>query len=341
VSADDQRPTQPQLSIVISTLGNYPTLARVLDGYSAQTAPKGSFEVVVVVDAADPQPTAVERAIGTRGFPVRRITGSVPGLSANRNAGWRAAAAPLVMFTDNDTIPVPPLVSAHLEWHRRYPGEETGVLGRVRWARELEVSTFMRWLDMGTQFDFANIRGVDAGWGRFVGANVSLKRSLIARVGDFDQEHFPYGYEDTDWAYRASKVGFRLVYNRAAIVDHLRPMTLEFWKNRARRVAAAEYAFSRLHPELPPWFHGIFSAAATMPLARGRGISLAPYVPRSVPWLGRRVWASVDIAYKQALAPHFLEAWDAAAVGAEGSSQPDLSEFDFERSLGSRPGGPK
>ncbi len=341
MSADDQRPTQPRLSIVISTLGNYPTLARVLDGYSAQSVPQGSFEVVVVTDAADPQPDAVERAIGTRRFRVRRITGPVPGLSANRNAGWRAAAAPLVMFTDNDTIPVPPLVSEHLEWHRRFPEEETGVLGRVRWAPELEVTTFMRWLDMGTQFDFASIKGVDAGWGRFVGANVSLKRSFVARVGDFDQEHLPYGYEDTDWAYRASKLGFRLVYNRRALVDHLRPMTLGFWKNRARRVAAAEYAFSRLHPELPSWFHRIFSAASTMPPARGRGIRLAPYVPRGVPWLGPRVWASVDIAYKQALAPHFLAAWDEAAAGGEGRAHPDLSEFASARSLGSSPGGPK
>ncbi len=331
----------PQLSVVISTLGNHAALERVLDGYSAQNTSEGSFEVVVVLDAADPEPDAVERAIGTRRFSVRRITGPVPGLSANRNAGWRAAEAPLVMFTDNDTIPVPCLVSEHIKWHRRYPEEETGVLGHVRWARELEVSTFMRWLDMGTQFDFANIDEVEAGWGRFAGANASLKRTFIERVGDFDQEHFPYGYEDTDWAYRASKVGFRLMYNRRGIVDHLRPMTLEFWKKRARRVAAAEYAFTQLHPELPPWFHRIFSAASKMPPARGRGIRLAPYVPRRLPWMGPRVWASVDIAYKQALAPHFLAAWDEAAAGGGGAAQPDLSEFASETPVEEGPSGPK
>ncbi len=206
------------------------------------------------------------------------------------------------------------------------------MLGLVRWAPELEVTTFMRWLDMGLQFDAQSIRGRDAGWGRFYGANSSLKRSFIDRVGDFDQHHFPYGYEDTDWAYRASKLGFRLLYNRRAVVDHVRPMTLEFWKKRARRVAVAEHQFSRLHPELTPWFHRIFHDAMSGPPARGRGIRLAPYVPRWVPWLGPRVWGSVDAAYKQALAPYFLAAWDEAAAGGDAPARPDLSEFAPERS---------
>src|SRR3954449_8338029 len=222
MSRADSNPSRPDLTVIISTLGNYATLERVLEGYSKQTAPTGSFEVLVVTDAADPEPHTVDRATEGRPFPVRRITGPVPGLSANRNAGLRAAETPLVCFTDNDTIPVPRLVAEHLDWHQRHPDEEVGVLGCVRWAPELEVTTFMRWLDTGIQFDFANINGVDAGWGRFAGANVSLKRSFAERVGDFDQERFPYGYEDTDWAYRASKLGLRLLYNRRAIVDHLR-----------------------------------------------------------------------------------------------------------------------
>jgi hypothetical protein len=64
-------------------------------------------------------------------------------------------------------------------------------------------------------------------------------------------------------------------------------------------------------------------------------------VPRRTPWLGRRVWASVDLAYKQALAPHFLAAWEEASNGRVGPAQPDLSEFASESSAGSDPAGPK
>jgi GT2 family glycosyltransferase len=323
--------TTPRLSVVISTLGNHATLERVLDGYSRQDAPPGSFEVVLSVDAAEPEPESVNRAVGTRDYAVRRTGGSEPGLSANRNAGWRAATAPLVLFTDNDTIPVPGLVREHIASHDEYPEDEVGVLGHVRWASELKVTTFMRWLDTGIQFNYANLKGTEFPWGAFAGANTSVKRALIERVGDFDQRHFPYGYEDTDWAYRASKLGFRLVYNRRAIVDHLRPMTVEFWQKRARRVAASEFTFTQLHPEMEPWFHRIYSDAMRRPPARGRGIALARFVPRWVPWLGAKVWQSVDVFYRQALAPHFLAAWEEAEAAGGGSAQPDLSEFASER----------
>jgi GT2 family glycosyltransferase len=329
----------PALSVVLSTLGMYPVLRRVLDGYDRQDASAGSFEVVVVADAADPEPHRVDEAIGDRSYPVRRITGHIPGLSANRNAGRRAARAPLVLFTDNDTIPVRRLVSEHLGWHSRHPADHVGVLGHVRWAPELRVTPFMRWLEHGIQFDYPNIRGIEAGWGRFYGANVSVKRSFAERVGDFEEQRLPYGYEDLEWSYRASKLGFRLLYDRSAVVDHLRPMTLEFWQRRVRRVAAAERQFVELHPEIPPWFHRMFTSAAARPPARGRGVGLARWLPRWVPWLGPRVWTSADIAFKQALAPHFLEAWEESRAG--GPAQPDLSERAAESSLGGAPSGPK
>src|SRR4051794_36845855 len=101
----------PQLSVVLSTLGNYAVLERVLDGYDRQDAPPGSFEMLVVADLKEPDPTAVDRAIGERSFPVRRLTGHVAGLSANRNTGWRAGRAPGGVFTHKDTIPLEALLS--------------------------------------------------------------------------------------------------------------------------------------------------------------------------------------------------------------------------------------
>lgn len=301
---------EPPLTVVLSTLGNYASLERVLDAYSDQRAPAGTFEMVVVVDKADARPAAVDEAIGTRPYPVRRLRGRIPGLSANRNTGWAAARSDLILLADNDTIPVTDFVGEHLSWHRRHPDEHVAVLGHVRWARELKLTPFMRWLDQGFQFDYPAIRGVEADWAHLYGANSSIKKRFIQRVGGWDEERVPYLYDDLDWSYRASKHGLRVLYNRRAVVDHLRyDTTLAFWKEKARRLAAAEHRFSQLHPELPPWFHRIFTEANAQPPARGRGLRLAPYVPPWVPWLGPRVWTSVDMFYRQALAPHFLDGW--------------------------------
>jgi glycosyltransferase involved in cell wall biosynthesis len=302
----------PQLSVVISTLGNYGGLRRVLDRLEQQDVELGTFEVLVASDVADRDPAAVDSAIGKRPYPVSKLKGRIPGLSANRNAGWRAARSPIVLFTDNDTLAARRLISEHLGWHRRHPEQKVGVLGHVRWAREVRVTPFMHWLEHGVQFDYPNIDGIDAGWGRFYGANVSVKRGLLERVGGFDEERLPYGYEDLEWAYRASELGFRLLYNRHAVVEHLREMDLDFWKRRVRRIAAAERQFVRMHPEIPPYFHQMFSDAAARPPAHGRGAHLLRYVPRSVPWLGHRVWTSADLAFRQALAPDFLGAWSEA-----------------------------
>jgi GT2 family glycosyltransferase len=323
----DDRGAGLRLSVVLSTLGNYEVLRRVLDGYERQDAPAGSFELVVVADRADPHPEAVDAALADRSYPARRLTGRIPGLSANRNAGWRAARGEIVLLTDNDTIPVRRLVSEHLAWHDRHPAEEVAVTGHVRWAPELRITPFMKWLDRGIQFNYGSIRGTEAGWGHLYGANASIKRSFIERVGDWDEERLPYGYEDLDWAYRASEQGLRVLYNRRALVDHLRrDATLEFWKGRVRRLARTERQFIALHPEVRPWFHDIFSAAAAKPPARGRGVKVARFVPRPVPWLGPYVWNSADIWFAQQLAPHFLEAWEEAAPDDGEAAQPVLSD---------------
>lgn len=324
--------------MVLSTLGNHAGLERVLDGYGDQSARAMSFEVLVVVDLAETEPAAVDEAIGTRPFAVRKPSPSVPGLSANRNAGWRAARAPLVLFTDNDTIPARRLVAEHLAWHRAHTDDEAAVVGKVRWSPEVKVTPFMRWLDTGLQFNFTNLRAGEVPWGGFAGANTSLKRAFIERVGAFDEEHLPYLGEDTEFAYRASKRGMRLFYDPRARVDHLRTMSFELVTRRVRRMAAAEYELSRLHPELPPWWHGIFTQVSRRPRARGRGIALSRYVPRWLPWIGPRVWKSADIAYKQALAPHFLDAWEAAA---RRGVQPGWLDLLAESPSGSEPGGPK
>ena len=302
-----------RLSIVIPTLGRPALLKRVLDRLDRQTAPPSAFEVIVVADAKERELDALDRAVAGRAYRAQRLRAGRPGASAARNAGWRAASSDLVLFTDNDTIPVPRLVAEHVSWHHRFPEPEVAVLGHVRWADELRVTPFMRWLEDGIQFDYPNIDGIDAGWNRLYTANVSVKRSLVERVGGFEETALPFGYEDLDLALRMHEHGFRLLYDRAAVAEHVHPMDLEFWKRRVARIAISERQFVRMHPQFPPYFHDLFTKALGDPPAKGRGERLARFVPRWVPVVGPRVWASADAVYRQALARPFLEAWDAAA----------------------------
>jgi len=332
-----------RLSVVLPTLGNHEVLARVLDGYERQDVPAGSFEMIVVSDRAEPDVARVDAVIGERPYPVRRLTGRIAGASGNRNTGWGAARAPIVLFTDNDTIPVPALVSEHLRSHAAHPEREVAVAGHVRWAPGIEVTPFMKWLDLGLQFDFASLPGTEGSWAHLYSANASIKRTMLELVGGYDEERLPYLYEDADWAYRALRHGLRVVYNRRAVVDHWREMTVEVWQQRAPMLAAAEWRFTQLHPELAPWYHEMFSRAAQWRRGRRRARHLAAWVPRWVPGLGPFVWDRAGMSWLADIAPHFLAAWEQAARGEPVSAQPDVEALLSERasSGGSSPGGPK
>jgi GT2 family glycosyltransferase len=269
---------------------------------------------------------------------VRQLQSRIAGASAARNEGWHAAEAPLVLFIDDDILPTRQLVREHLVWHQRAPDAHFGVLGHVRWARELHVTPFMRWLEHGIQFDFPSITGTETDWGHFYTANVSVKRALVERVGGFDEHRLPYGYEDLDLALRMHDAnGFRLLYNRAAEAEHVHPMDLEFWKQRVSRIAVSERQFVEMHPEFPPYFHRMFGGAAAERRARLQSDRLARWVPRWVPLLGPRVWRSAAALYRQSLAGPFLEAWEAADARA---AQPSSASRPEASSAGSAPGGP-
>jgi GT2 family glycosyltransferase len=309
-----------ELSVVIPTLARRTTLPRVLAGLEAAGDPE-RFEVIVVAEQAGA--AAAREAVGERPYATRVLARHGPSVSAARNDGWRAASTPVALFLGDDMIPRPGLVDVHLDRHRAEPAEEVAVLGHVSWARELEVTAFMRWLERGIQFEYETIDGADAGWGRFYTANASAKRVLIERAGGFDEDRYPFAYEDLDLGYRMNEHGMRLRYAPEAEVEHLHPTDVAQWRERMAHVAPAERRFVEQYPEIPAYFHDLFAAAAAMPRARGRGARLASFVPPGLPVLGPRVWRAADLYWRQALAGSFLSAWEAASSG------------------GSEPGGPK
>jgi GT2 family glycosyltransferase len=309
----------PALSIVIPTLGRPETLDEVIAGLKRQQPPIDEVEVMVILDAGASAEVAARIEAVASPLQMAIHSAECPGASAARNLGWRTARAPLVLFLDDDIVPRPNLVAEHLEWHRANPEPEVGVLGAVRWSPQVKVTQFMRWLETGIQFDYGTIETTDVEWQRFYSCNVSVKRAMLERVGGFDDIRFPFGYEDLELALRMSEHGFRLLFNEAAAGEHLKTETLESWRQKLARIAAAERRFVELYPDEIPYFYERFRVAAEAPVAHGRSGRLARFVPRRVPWLGRFVWRSYDLVLCQSLAPDFMAEWEAAGAAGPGS----------------------
>jgi GT2 family glycosyltransferase len=305
----------PELSVVVPTDRRRDALPRTLAAIERQSVGPDAFEVIVVDDPVEDDSAAVAALIEAerRTFPLRHLHRDARGVSAARNAGWRAAAARLVMFIGDDILLAPHALEEHLAWHREHPEDEFGVLGRVEWASELRVTPFMRWLEHGIQFDYPSLQGSEAPWTHFYTANVSVKRAMLERIGGFDEERFPFLYEDLDVGRRLSEHGFRLLYNQTASGEHLHQTDVEEWRRRMAATAPAERRWVEAYPDMPAWFHDLFEAAERrrhVPAPVGR---LAARVPAAIPVIGPRAAALADLHYRQELAPAFLEAWRADA----------------------------
>jgi GT2 family glycosyltransferase len=273
--------------------------------------------VIVVDDPVDDDSEAVAAAIcaDQRPFSVRQLHRDRRGVSAARNAGWREARGELVMFIGDDILPAPEMLAEHLAWHERHPEDEVGVLGRVEWAGELRVTPFMRWLEQGIQFDYRSLRDGEAPWTHFYTSNVSVKRVMLEQIDGFDEERFPFLYEDLDVGRRLSEHGFRLLYNPAAVGEHLHATGVEEWRGRMAATARAERRWVSAYPDMPAWFHDLFEAAQRRPRVPGLAAQLAARIPARTPGIGRRAPAVVDLHFRQQLAPAFLAAWQADDAG--------------------------
>jgi glycosyltransferase involved in cell wall biosynthesis len=312
-----------RLSIVIPTYRRHDALARTIGALERQTA--GGFEVIVIDDPVEDDSQAVARALDAerRPFELRHLHRHDRGVSAARNAGWRAARGELVMFLGDDILASPALVEQHLDWHERRGNARTGVLGSIRWADELPTTPFMRWLDRGIQFDYPAIEGDEASWFNFYTSNISLPRALLEQSGGFDEQRFPFLYEDLDLGHRlAHEHGFRLLYNRDAAAEHLHPATIEEWRRRMAATATAERAWVAHRPEMPAYFHHRFAEVAAGPAARGPGRFVLRWVEPDTPVVGPLAWRSADVYYRQLLAPAFLEQWERdAQAGAPSTGE--------------------
>jgi GT2 family glycosyltransferase len=174
----------------------------------------------------------------------------------------------------------------------------------------------MRWLERGPQFEFWTLEGDEATWTHFYTANVSAKRELVERAGGFDEVRFPFLYEDLDLGRRLADHGMRLLYDRAALGEHLHQTTIEEWQGRMAAVARSERRWVALHPELPAFFHRRMTEAVRtrrLPLWLG---AAAMRVPRRLPLAGNLASAVADQCYYQRLAPAFLRGWEEEGEGS-------------------------
>jgi GT2 family glycosyltransferase len=220
------------VSVVVCTYDRPAGLSRTLASILEVDWPE--FEVVVVDNAPDRPGT--REAVHELGDPrLRYVAEPVPGLSAARNRGVRAARGATVAFTDDDVIVDRGWLRALATGFTRgeHVGCVTGLVpageldtayqayfdDKVKWSETLAPRLYDLKDNRGTSPLFPYANG-DIG----AGANFAVRRTVFDSVGDFDEAlgagSPAEGGEDLDFFARLLLDGWQIAFEPGAIVWH-------------------------------------------------------------------------------------------------------------------------
>lgn len=271
-----------RVAVVLPTYRRPELLGRCLAALAAQTMAPDSYEILVADDAASPVTRRqVEEFADQIPCAIRYIPNmGTHGPAAARNAGWRAARAPLVAFTDDDTIPDAGWLAAGV-----------GALERDRELAAVTGEVIVPLPPAPTDYQ-RNEAGLETA--AFVTANCFCRRDVLDALGGFDERFTSAWREDSDLHFRLLARGAKLRKEPAAIVVH--PVRSAPWgiSLRMQRKSLFDALLYKKHPALyrkhirhwPPLdYYGILFLAAAAVVAAVLGAWIA-CVAAVTAWIG-------------------------------------------------------
>ena len=269
------------ISVVVPTHLRPALLERCLQALCRQSIGAQAYEIVVVDDGRqDAARDVVQRLAARDGMPALRYLRPALGRgpACARNLGWRAARAPLIAFTDDDTIPDPDWL-AHGAAALAARPQWCALAGRVvvppRGGPSQRPSDHERMMQ-GLQH------------AEFVTANAFVWRDALERIGGFDERFLRAWREDSDLQFRLLQQAGPIGRCESARVLH--PVRHEPWGVclRQQRNTYFDALLYKKHPRLyrerirpvPPWdYYAIVgaggAAAALAALGASRAAGLA------------------------------------------------------------------
>ena len=223
------------ISVIIPAYNAAQTLPACLAALQGQTRPPG--EIIVVDDGSQDQTAQVARAYG-----VQLLEQPHQGPAAARNLGIRQARGDIILLTDADCEPEPTWVA---EMTRPFADPRVvGVKGSYRTYQQERVARLAQ-VEFEERYDLLErLSTID-----FIDTSAAAFRlAALREMGGFDPA-FPQAVsEDVEFSYRLARAGYRLVFNRQAVVYHRHPSTWRAYLRRKIKFGYWRMIVYRLHP---------------------------------------------------------------------------------------------
>jgi glycosyltransferase involved in cell wall biosynthesis len=228
----------PELSVVMPTYRQPHCLEPVLESLARQALAPERFEVIVVEDPSDVSYELVAKRAEELGFRFEQLPAH-QGRSAARNRALGLARGEAVLLLDSDCYAAPDLLERHCRFHRDSRGSrillgarlETplAVAGRLMRgepvpASESQASCYDLRFHAGVPVEVIRT-AMETPW-LYTFTNISVPRTLLAKVGSFDEEFGTrWGLEDIELFYRIyvelGRPPDAFVYDHTVIAYHL------------------------------------------------------------------------------------------------------------------------
>ena len=218
----------PLLSVVVIGRNEGERLLRCLASVRAMRDPGGAVELIYVDSSSSDRSPAQAEALGAR---VLIVHPERPSAALGRNAGWRAAQAPTVLFLDGDTVLDADFVADSLA---EFADPRVAVVWGHR--RELfpEASVFNRVLDLDWVYP--------PGRTEFCGGDALMRRSVMIELDGFDETLI--AGEEPELCRRMREKGYVILHVDRPMTGHDLAMTS--WRPYWRRAFRAGHAYAEV-----------------------------------------------------------------------------------------------
>lgn len=199
----------PHVAVVVPTMGRPSMLRRCLLALLSQTLEPQRVEIIVANDRPDEKTERVVEALrqSHKNGPMLHYLAVTDGTGPAhaRNLGWRYSVAPIIAFTDDDTIPDP----RWLEEGLRVMQKENAAAAAGRIIVPLP--------DEPTDYEL-DASGLERA--EFVTANCFVRRELLRECQGFDERYAAAWREDADLQFHCLERGYRIARATWATVVH-------------------------------------------------------------------------------------------------------------------------
>jgi GT2 family glycosyltransferase len=313
VTTHDRRAVSgdPRISVIIPTHQRRASLDRALRSLERQSLSHAEYEVIVAIDGStDGTRELVEGWDRTESPRITSMWKPRGGRASACNAGLRLAAAPIVVFLDDDMEATPGLLAGHLAAHAG--AARLGVVGAVPIRVGASSTSVTRYVASRFNGHLRNLAepGYEFGLRDFYSGNFSVARDAIAAIGGFDEAFAVYGNEDLELSLRLRANGVRLVFSADAMAYQHYEKDFAALARDTREKGRTAVQLARKHPSAAPDLklsqfdrgpRASRLARNTLLAAGARWTRTSHVVVRAISWLGDRRMPGLHRVYPVAL----------------------------------------